>query len=492
MIPTRLAPVRAQRGRPAYPGAALVTLFSTATALLAGCTAPAPAPAPPAPPAPTSAPAAAPDARAAAVARIFDEALREERAWSLLAELVHEAPKRLAGSDGDARAVLWAERTLRAAGLERVRLQPVTVPHWERGDVERCELLGEGGGPLAIRALGGSVATPAGGLAAGVLRVTSFDELAARSAEARGRFVFFDRPLDRTRADPFEAYGRAVDQRSRGAIEAARHGAVGALVRSMTMARDDAPHTGAMRYDPAVPEVPAAALGVLSAERLAARLAEEPDARVRLELACRTFPDAQSWNVIGELLGSELPEEIVLVGAHLDSWDVGVGAHDDGAGCVHAIEAARLLLELGLRPRRTVRVVLFANEENGLRGGLAYRDGHLAELPRHVFALESDRGGFTPRGFQTDAGPELFARLVGAARLLEPYGAGMVRPGGGGADIGPLAAHGVPLAQFVPDAARYFDVHHADTDVLAAVHPRELALGAAAIAALVWCVADAP
>jgi len=432
------------------------------------------------------------DPRSVDIARIFAEALRDERAHRLLGELIAEAPKRLSGSEDAARAVRFAERAFRAAGLEDVRLEPVRVPRWERGEVETLSILGANGAQLAVRALGGSVATPAGGLEAGVVRVTSFEELSARSAEARGRFVLFDRPMDPTLADPFAAYGGAVDQRSRGAIEASRHGAIGALVRSMTLATDDHPHTGAMRYDMAFERVPAVALSTLAADALAARIAANPDVRVRLELACRTLPDEDSWNVVGDLRGTTIPEEIVLVGGHLDSWDVGVGAHDDGAGCVHALEAVRILRDLDLRPRRTLRVVFFMNEENGLRGGLAYRDAHRGELDRHVLALESDRGGFTPRGFATDAGPELFAEMSTYVRLLEPYGASMLRVGDGGADIGPLREHGVPLAEFVPDAARYFDVHHAETDILAAVHPRELSLGTAAIAAFIWCVANAP
>ncbi len=432
------------------------------------------------------------DPRAANVRRIFDEALRSQNAHALLRELCRVAPKRLSGSSGAERAVAWAGSAMRAAGLEDVRLEPVRAPRWERGDVERLELLGEDAGRLAIRTLGGSVATPVGGLEAEVVRVTSFEELAARSAETRGRFVFFDRPMDRTLADPFAAYGGAVDQRSRGAVEAARAGAVGALVRSMTMASDDNPHTGALRYDSAVARVPGVALSTIAADRLARRIAAGGPTRVRLELDCHTLPDVDTFNVVGEVRGRELPGEIVLLGGHLDAWDVGEGAHDDGAGCVQTLEAARLLLALDLRPRRTVRVCFFMNEENGLRGGLAYRDTHREELGRHVLALESDRGGFVPRGFATDAGPELYARLAGYARLLEPYGASLLRAGDGGADIGPLREHGVPLAEFLPDASRYFDFHHADTDVFSAVHPRELSLGAAAIAAFAWCVADAP
>lgn len=471
--------------RPAFLPASLLCLASIACTGPNGTIADEPAPSEAAP---TTRPA---DARAPVVERIFAEALRTQRAHALLAELCAVAPKRLSGSEGAARAVAWGEAAMRAGGLENVRLEPVRAPRWERGGVERLAVVGADGGSLSIRALGGSVATPPGGIEAEVVRVTSFDELAARASEARGRFVLYDRPMDRTLADPFAAYGGAVDQRSRGAIEAAKVGAVGALVRSMTMADDDHPHTGAMRAAEGGAGVPAVALSTVAADRLAALVARGPT-RVRLELDCRTLPDVDSHNVVGEVRGRELPDEIVLIGAHLDAWDVGEGAHDDGAGCAHVIEAARLLIDLGLRPRRTVRVCLFMNEENGLRGGLAYRATHERELARHVLALESDRGGFAPRGFATDARPEQYARLAAITELLAPWGASTLRAGGGGADIGPLRAHGVPLAEFLPDAARYFDFHHADSDVLAAVNPRELSLGAAAIAAFAWCVADEP
>jgi hypothetical protein len=257
----------------------------------------------------------------------------------------------------------------------------------------------------------------------------------------------------------------------------------------MSTADDDVPHTGALRYAEGVREVPAAALGTRTADRLAALCAEGP-VRLRLGLDCRTLPDVESANVVGELVGRELPDEVVVVAGHLDAWDVGQGAHDDGAGCVQALEALRVVKALGLVPRRTLRCVLYMNEENGMRGAFAYRDRHRAALGKHVLAIESDRGGFAPRGFTTDARGEAFEILRSIGALLEPAAAGAVVPGYGGVDISPLADHGVPLVGFWPDPQRYFDLHHSENDVLAAVHPRELALGAGAIAALAYVAAE--
>jgi carboxypeptidase Q len=465
--------------------------------LAAACAAPPPpAPEPALAEADRQAPVLAFEARRATVDAIVAAALADDGVFRSLERLVAVAPKRLAGSPGYERAVEWALTEMRDAGLANVRSEPCTAPHWERGQLERLSLVdGTDGAALreyAIAALGGSVGTPQGGIEAEVVRVASRAELAELGDAASGRFVFFDEPMDPTLLDPFAAYGRAVWQRSRGAVEAARAGGVGALVRSMTLRRDDYPHTGAMRYEPDLKLVPAVALSTLAAEDLARRLAAGERVRLRLELDCRSLADAPSANVVAELVGRERPDEIVLVGAHLDAWDVGVGAHDDGAGCAQAIAAVRLLKDLGLVPRRTIRVVLYANEENGLAGARAYAADHAEELERHVLALESDRGGFAPRGFDTDAEHAGFERLAAMAALLEPIGAARVVAGGGGADISTLAPAGVPLVGLVPDAARYFDVHHAARDTLEQVAPRELQLGTAAMAALVWMVADDP
>ena len=421
------------------------------------------------------------------VERIVAEGLRNGRAFELLTELCTKAPHRLAGSQGAARAVDWAEETMKALGFENVRREACTVPHWERGEVQTLSVATPGSArstPLPILALGGSVGTPVEGITADVVEVHSLDELRELGEAARGKIVFFNRPMDPSVA-PFRAYGGAVDQRSSGAVEAAKVGALAAVVRSMTMRLDDNPHTGAMR--PA--DVPGVAISTLGADRLSKLLAEGP-VRLTLKLDCRKLEDTPSANVIGELVGSEHPDEVVVVSGHLDAWDVGQGAHDDGAGCVHAIEAVRLLKALDLRPRRTLRVIMYMNEQYGMSGAIAYRDTHEAKLEHHVLALESDRGGYTPRGFTTDAQAPILARLQEVAALLEPYNVGTMKPGGGGVDIGPLGEFGVPLVGYLPDDQRYFDLHHSERDTLAEIHPRELQLGAACIAALVYVVAD--
>lgn len=423
------------------------------------------------------------------VPELLAEGLAAPEGYALLTELCTRAPHRLAGSEGAARAVEWGREAMQRLGFENVRLEPVLVPHWERGALEELvvvEPAAHAGERLAILALGGSIATPAGGLEAEVLAVSSFEELHARAAEARGKLVLFRRPMDPNVPEPFEAYGAAVNQRGSGAIEASRAGAVAALVRSMTTALDDAPHTGQMRYAEGVAPVPAAAVSTLATERIEGWLEAGESVRLRLALDCRWLEDVLSHNVVGEVVGRERPAEIVLLGAHLDAWDIGAGAHDDGAGCAHVLEAGHLLVASKLgRPRRTVRCVLYMNEENGLRGGQAYRDQHASELEHHVLAIESDRGGGLPLGYATDAAgrpAELLAELWGGAPCAH----------GGGADISPLAEFGVTLAGFYPNPQRYFDFHHSQNDVLAAVHPRELELGAISLASLAWLAANHP
>lgn len=422
---------------------------------------------------------------------IFVKALEDNKAIEMLHELTTTIGHRLSGSPQAEQAVQWAKKLMEDLGFDRVWLERFMVPRWVRGDVEEGEILASGTRkaiPIKITALGGSIATPPEGITAEVVEVKSFEELRAMGDRARGKIIFFNRPMERGRFNTFEAYGRAVNQRSRGAIEAARVGAVAALVRSMTTAIDDFPHTGAMHYEDTIPKIPGAAISTKGAELLSELLRKETSVRVRIKLSAQTLPDVESANVIGQITGSELPHEVIVVGGHLDSWDKGQGAHDDGAGCVHAIEALRLLKTLGLKPKRTIRAVMFMNEENGLRGGLDYA---ARERPgeRHVAAIESDAGGFTPRGFGV-GDSAAHAKLQKWAPLFEPIGAHWIRLGGGGADIAPLARKGVPPIGLIVDSHRYFDYHHSDKDTIDKVNERELALGAAAMAVLAYVIAQ--
>ncbi len=429
-----------------------------------------------------------------AAGALLAEAASRGQAWDMLAELCRTAPHRLSGSPGAAAAVAWAERRMREIGLEEVRREELTAPCWERGAPERLRIVAPAalaGDPLRCLALGGSVGTPPEGVRGEVIEVDGLAGLEAlEPGEVRGRIVFLYGRMDPSIPDPMRAYSMAAGQRVHGASRAARKGAVAAVVRSLTCRLDDVPHTGALRNALGAERIPAAAISTLAAERLSSLLATGQRVELELTMDCRWRDPAPAHNVVGELRGRELPEEIVVLGAHLDGWDAGQAAHDDGAGCCHVLEAVRLMKALDLCPRRTIRVVLFANEENGTAGARAYRAAHREELPRHVMALESDRGGFSPRGFTTTAGDEGLAVLGSIAALLEPIGADRVRPGGGGVDIGPLGRHGVPLVGFLCDSHRYFDVHHSERDTIESVHPRELNLGAGAIAALAFVVAD--
>lgn len=433
---------------------------------------------------------AVPDELGQRCTRLVERALADNQAIALLRGLLDAAPCRLSGSEGYDAAVQWGLRTMRELGLANVRAEPVMVPCWQRG-VETAEIAGSASMPLRVTALGGSIATPEGGLEAELVEVRSFEELAALGERARGKIVFFNRPMPRHLRRTGQAYGEAVPQRSNGAIEAGKVGAIAALVRSMTTAIDGFPHTGAMHYDPAVPQVPAAAVATADAEVLAERLRRGP-VRVRLQLGCRSLGDVPAANVVGELVGSEHPEQIVVIGGHLDAWDLGRGAHDDGAGIAHVLEAVRLLQVVGVRPKRTIRVVLFANEENGLRGGLGYAEAHAAELARHVAAIESDGGGFSPIGFSCSLRDAAAERIRVRFLPLQEVGAGVFATGAGagGADIGPLHKAGVPCFGLWVDGQKYFDYHHTAQDDLPAVNERELALGAAVVAYAASVLAD--
>ncbi len=424
--------------------------------------------------------------------QIVTHALRDGHSFQMLRELTALGP-RLSGSPQAAAAVELTRQMMERWGFDNVRLQPIMVPHWARGPIEEAAIINSpsvGTAPLTICALGGSIATPEMGIVAEVLEVKNFEELHALGKKAVGKIIFFNRAIDPASFDTFAGYSGAVNQRGNGAVEAARVDGVAALVRSMTTALDDVPHTGGMRYDENIPEVPAAAISTLDANYLSALIARDKNVTVRLRLTCETLPDAPSANVMGELLGSEKPEEIIVIGGHLDSWDKGTGAHDDGSGCVQSIEAVRLLKALGLKPKRTIRAVMFMNEENGLRGGIEYAREAAGEKIKHIAALEADRGGFAPRGFAIEA-DSFFVRKVSVwSAYFESIGAERMRRGGSGADISPLVQQGVPGLGLVPEWHRYFDYHHSDHDTIDKVNPRELELGAAAMALMAYLISE--
>jgi carboxypeptidase Q len=417
------------------------------------------------------------------VTRLIAEAQADQFAWNRLAELTDTFGARFSGTDNLARAIVWATETMKKDGLENVRTERVMVPRWVRGD-ESLELIEPPQHTLPMLGLGGSVGTPAEGLEADVVVVKTFDELEQRAAEVKGKIVLFNAV--------YTTYGRTNAYRTGGASAAARHGAVASLVRSIGPTGLRTPHTGNQTYAEGVPRIPTAAITAEDAERLQ-RLADRGERiRVRLRMEARMGADVESFNVVGEVRGSELPDEIVLVGGHFDSWDVGTGASDDGVGCIVTWEAARLMLKLGIRPRRTVRVVLFTNEENGIRGGNAYRDLYLEQARQHVLAIESDSGVFAPAriGFTgSEAATEMMRDI---ATLLEPLELQNIGPGGGGADIGPIANAGkVPMLAYQGDATRYFTIHHTPADTIDRIAPEEVSKAAAALAAITYVVADA-
>ena len=433
--------------------------------------------------------------RETALRLICTEALARGQAHARLRTLVAEHPGRLGGSAALAGAVRWSEQLLLGLGLDRVWKQDVPVPHWERGAPESVRLVPSPGSTrtianLTAAALGGSIATPPEGIRAEVIEVHSLDQLARLGREKiAGRIVFFNRPMDPAEPDPGKAYGAAVDQRSRGPRAAAGFGAVAALVRSMTQSVSDLPHTGGTAYLNDGGNIPALALSTVAADHLSAMIAADPRTQVEVKVHSQWYPDALSHNVIGEIRGAEFPDEIIVVGAHLDSWDITPGAHDDGAGVVQAIEVMRIFRAIGYQPRHTLRCVLFTNEENGLRGGKAYAVMVRDSGEKHVFAVESDGGGFAPRGFSLGQNEDpVHERARRWLPLLQPLGILNFTEGRGGADIGPLLPLGVPLGNLLVDDQRYFDLHHTVADTIDQVHPRELHLGAAALASLVWLV----
>jgi carboxypeptidase Q len=421
---------------------------------------------------------------------IYNTALTSGKSYDVLRHLTQKIGPRLSGSAGAAKAVTYTRDVMVQQEFDNVFLQDVIVPPWVRGAKEQAWI--ESGNQkinVPVAALGGSIATPKSGIKASVVEVKSFTELRAMDpAQIKGKIVFFNRPLDPTKLNTFESYAGAVDQRAAGPSEAAKMGAIGCIVRSMTTRLDDVPHTGSMRYASGAAMIPAASISTNAAELLSKMLQEKKQLQFYFKQNCQTLPDAPSHNVIGELKGSNAITKYLVVGGHLDSWDIGEGAHDDGSGCVQSIEALRLLKILGYKPKNTLRAVMFMNEENGLKGGITYADSAKSKNEIHIAAIESDRGGFTPLGFGIVGTPAQKARIQSWKRLFAPYSLHEIGPGGGGADIGPLGPQGTVLLGLIPDSQRYFDYHHAGNDNFDTVSKRELELGAASMAAMLYLI----
>lgn len=426
-------------------------------------------------------------------ARLLETGLRSCESFDMLKELTRKAPHRLSGSSGAAKAVELTKEMMVRRGFDKVHLEQVMVPHWVRGFVEEAMITRSAtkkGVPLTICGLGGSIATPKQGIEGEVIEVKSFDELRSLGAVAKNKIVFFNRPFDPTKLNTFEAYGGAVDQRGKGAAEAAMVGGIAALVRSMTLAIDDVPHAGAMSYVDSVKKVPAAAISTTDADMLSKLLAQEKNIKVKMNLTCQKLPDVQSANVVGEITGSEKPGEVVVVGGHLDCWDKGQGAHDDGSGCVQAIEVLNLIKKLGLRPKRTIRAVMFMNEENGSRGGKAYPLAPEREGEKHIAAIESDRGGFAPRGISVQADSTVLRKVQQWLPIFKHLDAGQIEPGYSGVDVFPTVETGVAGFGLDVENQRYFDYHHSDNDTIDKVNRRELELGAIVEAMLCYLISE--
>lgn len=424
------------------------------------------------------------DSYRAPVARLVSAATADRFAWERLAVLTDTFGHRLSGSQALEDAIDWAAETMRRDGFDRVWKDPVKVPKWVRG-AESLELVAPRPHRIPMLGLGMSVGTPPGGIEADLMVVASFAEFERRAAEARGRIVLFNAP--------FRGYGQTVSYRTNSASLAAQHGARAVLVRSVGPEGLRTPHTGMLTYRPGVAQIPAAAIPTEDANRLARLAAAGSPLRVRLSMDARLEADADSANLIAELRGRERPDEIVVVSCHFDSWDVGTGASDDGGACVAVWEAARLMLKENLRPRRTVRVVLFTNEENGLRGGLDYRTRYASMLDRHVLMFESDLGVAAPTGFGFSGNDLAREQVTSIASLLDSIGATHIGPAGGGADIGPSVAAGrIPSMSPEVDSSKYFIVHHTEADTIDRIDPTDIAKHVAAIAGMIYVVADMP
>lgn len=433
--------------------------------------------------------ASAQNADSVFIRRMADQILTQGKAYDDLRVLTKTIGGRLAGSPQMVKAEQWGLHTLQSAGADHAWLQECMVPHWVRGGTDEASANTKGQTrKLDILALGNSQGTGAQPLTAPVIEVDSYQELDAKKDQVKDKIVFYNYHFDPRFVETFKAYEDAVGYRGGGPSKAAQYGARGAIVRSMSESTDNNPHTGSMRYDTAYPRIPAVAIGLQDADWLSGAL-KQGTVAVTLKTNGHFLPDTIGHNVIAELTGTQFPNEYITIGGHLDSWDPAEGAHDDGTGVVQTIEVLRTLKLMGYKPKHTIRFVLFANEENGSRGGNKYAQEAKAKGEKHILAIESDEGGFTPRGFGISGAPGQYEKLRSWLPLLCVYGGCEILPEGGGTDIGPLArTQQTPVVNFMPDSQRYFDLHHARNDVFEAVNKRELELGAVNIAALVYLV----
>lgn len=424
------------------------------------------------------------------IRRIADEILVNSKAYTNLQHLTKKIGARLAGSSGMVKAEQWGGKLMKETGADKAWLQECMVPHWVRGGEDLAAFTSgkKAYTKLDVVALGNSIGSKGKFITAKAMVVNSFEELEQRKDEVKGKIVLYNYKFNPKFVKTFEAYGDAGKYRGMGPSAAAKHGAVAVIVRSLSGSTDNNPHTGSTRYDSLYEKIPAFAIGLQDADKLSEEI-KKGNVTVRLKSNGHFLPDTIGHNVIGELTGTEFPDEIITIGGHLDSWDNCEGAHDDGAGCVQTVEILRAFKAIGYQPKRTIRFVLFANEENGLRGGTKYGDEAKVKKEKHVFALESDAGGFTPRSFGFTVTDEQFKKILPWRELIAPYGCSEWVRGGGGADIGPLnRLFGTALAGLIPDSQRYFDLHHARNDVFENVNKRELELGAVNMAALIYLV----
>jgi len=423
---------------------------------------------------------------------IYNSALTKSQCYSWLDHLSNNVGSRLSGSEGAEKAVQYTKKQMETLGFDKVYLQEVMVPHWVRGKKETAYIQDNKTKiTVPICALGGSIATPKNGITAEVIEIHSFDELKTFGADKiKGKIVFYNRPMNNGAIEAFDAYSGAVDQRYAGAKEASNLGAVGTIVRSMNLRQDDFPHAGGQSYGdiPKDKYIPTAAISTNGAELLSKTLKSNPNLKFHFKQSCQQLEDVLSYNVVGEIKGTENPEKIMVVGGHLDSWDLADGSHDDGAGVVQSMEVMNIFKNLNYKPKNTLRVVLFMNEENGLRGGKKYEELSLGNKENHIFALESDEGGFTPRGFSLECNDSNFNKISNWKTLFEPYLIHSFVKGHSGSDIGPLTGKAIVKAGLKPDSQRYFDYHHAANDKFDAINKRELELGAGTMAALIYMI----